>query len=145
MADPWAPSPLKYPWWDFFLIEQQCGMSTSMLRTVVSQKASIQQGVIFMTWFKGNTQESPGLTLITDSELTMSSGGTQPGKEDPSQTCREGKGIGWLSADPPELYTPPYRWTDWETVEWVAWHSSYPKKWKEQPLSEVLVWATDHH
>ena len=40
--------------------------------------------------------ESPGLMPISDSEWTVSSGGTKPGKVDPSPSCREGSLIRWL-------------------------------------------------
>ena len=54
------------------------------------------------------TTESPGLAPTTDLELTMSLGGTQPGKEDPS-------------------------------------HHAGKAERKEQPLSALLLWATDYH
>ena len=34
--------------------------------------------------------------------------------------CREGGGIGWLSAKPSHLYAPPYSWNGWMTADLVA-------------------------
>ena len=41
-----------------------------------------------------------------DLELTVSSGGTKSGKEDPSLPCREGGKFGSIFAKAPELYAP---------------------------------------
>ena len=77
----------------------------------------------------------------TDSELTMSLGGKQPGKEDTSPPCREGGGIGdsLLSCMPHH--------TDGMAgdSQMSSMKLPYSKKWEEQPLSELLVWATDQH
>ena len=44
----------------------------------------------------------------------------QTWKEDPSPLCREGGGIGWLSAKSPKLYTPSCSWNGWRTADWIA-------------------------
>ena len=69
------------------------------------------------------TTESSVLTSSTDLECTESPGGRQHGKEDPSQQCREGGGIRWLSTKPSYLYAPPYWWNGWGETERVAWSS----------------------
>ena len=53
----------------------------------------------------------------TDSEPIVSSGGTKPGKEDASPTCREGGEIMTLVKSP-ELFASPYIWNDWRTAEY---------------------------
>ena len=76
------------------------------------------------TWYPITTPESPGLTPITESELTASSDGTKPGKEDSFPSGREGRGIRWLSMEAPRLHAPP---NGWSTAEWVAEGPPYPR------------------
>ena len=83
--------------------------------------------------------------LITDSESTVSSDGTKPGKEDPSPSCREGGGIGQLSAEPPRLYAPPYRWDGWGTADLAAECSPPTQSSRGSSHSAYQVWMDDHH
>ena len=91
------------------------------------------------------TPESPSLIPITYSELTVSLDGAKPGKEDPSPPCREGRGIGWLSAKPPQLHAPPYSWNGWRTADWVGEGSPYSKQLRVHPIGAFLVCANEHH
>ena len=78
------------------------------------------------------------------SESTVSLCWIQPGKEDLSTPCTDGRGVRGFSVKHPKLYALPYWWKGWGTAEWVARSSLYSKQWKEQPISAFLVWTTDH-
>ena len=81
----------------------------------------VQQNVLWVTstWYPFTTPESPGSTPNTDSELTMSSCGIKPRKEDLFPLHREGGVIRWLCWAP-KLYAWPYWLNGWRTAVWVA-------------------------
>ena len=94
------------------------------------------------TWYTITTPQSPVLMPTTDSKLTISLGGTQPGSEDAFLRWNESGGIRWLSAKSPKLYGPPYWWNSWGTAEWVACSFPYLHQWEEQPTQ--CIPGVDH-
>ena len=71
-------------------------------------------------------------------------GGTKPGKIGTSAPWKEGREIG-DSAKSLKMYAPPYCWKGWKTADWATEGFPYSKQWKEQSLSALLAWASDHH
>ena len=65
------------------------------------------------TWYPITTQASPGLMPITDSELTVSSHGTKPGKEDPSHHAGKALGREWVTLPSPQSCMPYH-------IDWIA-------------------------
>ena len=70
--------------------------------------------------------------------VTVSLGGMQPEKEDPSSPCREGGGIRWFSSKPTKLYASPYWWNGWRMTEWVVWSPSTQSSGRSSP--SVYSW-----
>ena len=93
------------------------------------------------TWYPIITLESYGFMSTRDSELTMSSDGTKPGRGDLSLPWREGGGIGLLIQEHKALC--PTLLNEWLEDSWVAWWSPCPKWWREKLLSTLQVLAMD--
>ena len=70
------------------------------------------------TWYPIATQVSSSFLPTTDSELTMSSGGTKPGKEDSSPQWREGGGMESLCQAPKTLC--PTIFLEWFGDSWLS-------------------------
>ena len=71
-----------------------------------------------------------------DSQLTMSLGGTQPGKEDPSHHVGK-REIGLLSTVLPKLYAPCIDGMVGRQLNELHDTHQYLKHWKKQPLSAL--------
>ena len=80
-----------------------------------------------LTWCPITTWESLSLIPTKDSEWTLQSGGTLPGKDSP-YLVGKAEVLG-DSAEPPKQYAPSYWWNAWGTAEWVVW---------KLPLIEVV-------
>ena len=63
------------------------------------------------------TLESLGLPSTTASELTVSSGGTKPGREDPPFHVGNADGLGDC-AEPQMVYALPYWWNGCGIAAW---------------------------
>ena len=75
------------------------------------------------TWHPITTSELTGLTSITDWELMVSLGGTQPGKENPSPPCREGRGDRVTLCQVPRAVGSSIQMKWLGAAEWVVWRS----------------------